>query len=701
MPRLVFLIALICLSVQAGAAAKMLDVEADEMFRTGQRIEAYGNVVVTGEDITLKADYVVYDMASEDIWATGDCTMKDAKGEVGAEALSYNARRKDLHIESGTVFSYDQALRISGDSITRYGEEYFSGNQVEFTHCLSDPPDWSIAADALEIPVGGYGTAEDARFKVHSWTLFRVPWMPFPADLSRHSGLLFPELGHGSDYGYRFGQPVYVVLGRSLDWTFTPTLLSRRGLLVKNEVRYCLDFDRSGLVYLETLQDRKGGDPSEKGVLKDIPSGRWFVKAEQSGTNLDWDVNLVSTVDYFRDIGTFYDPRFMKEESAAGAGNQLDDSHLTELISRFQWMDSFHGVSLSVSGQFKQDLTKPDNGKTLQEVPKFTARMSERTIPFTSLRLSSEVSSIRIYTTDDIGASKDNAQASVSWPITAYPYFTFRPYLREIYRDTLLTETKDRFSDSTYQEHWEERGATLSTTLYSSRFAGGLYHQMMPSVSLTHLSRIGGNYDVNDPDDVFPQLMTGDDWAKTVNMGLGLANCLRNDQGASLGELSVDSYYSYVDHKWNNINVRSSLTPASWVSVSHTNIFSRSSLRPYATSEHSTRLALSDPRGDTLSLGVEYHRPDAKLLTSGVQAKLTSGLTAGYEMKFDSIEHRFDSQIHTLNYNSQCWSVVVERRVTARENNAPTKTTWSLNVKLLGMGDLMRTGRGDTETVQK
>ena len=74
--------------------------------------------------------------------------------------LSYNARRKDLHIQNGTILSYDQAMKISGESITRYGEDYITGQSIEFTHCLGTPPDWSIAADELEIPVGGYGNAK-------------------------------------------------------------------------------------------------------------------------------------------------------------------------------------------------------------------------------------------------------------------------------------------------------------------------------------------------------------------------------------------------------------------------------------------------------------------------------------------------------------------------------------------------------------
>ena len=248
-------------------------------------------------------------------------------------------------------------------------------------------------------------------------------------------------------------------------------------------MRYSIDYDQNGLIYLETLHDKLGGEKSNGGVLQTIPEDRWFLKTDKGGNNLSWDINLVSNVDYFRDIGTFYDPKYLKDSTPGGDINQLDDSNLAELISRLQWVNSYKGVSLALSGQWKQDLTQEDNGETIQELPKITARVREKNIPYTPLQVSAEVNSTRIYTLDSIQAFKDNAQTEISWPLTVFPYFTFRPYVKELYRDTLFSETKDLYPDSTYQEHWEERGASLSTTLYGPRFAGGLYHQVIPEIS--------------------------------------------------------------------------------------------------------------------------------------------------------------------------------------------------------------------------
>ena len=168
-----------------------------------------------------------------------------------------------------------------------------------------------------------------------------------------------------------------------------------------------------------------------------------------------------------------------------------------------------------------------------------------------------------------------------------------------------------------------------------------------------------------------------------------------------MADLRVDSYYSYIDRTMEQYQCEINLYPFSWLSASHTNTLSRVSGSPYATSEHSTRLSLTDTRGDALTFGEEYYRPDTKLITAGIQAMLMKGLIAGYEVKFNFIDHKFDNQTQTIGYNSQCWAHRCQRRVVAQGTIPPRKTTWSLNVKLLGMGDIMRSGQSNTGAAQK
>jgi LPS-assembly protein len=683
MYRVVIAVLLMCF-LACPVYAATLDVEADTIKKTGQRIEASGNVVIMGKDITLSANYVVYDTLSEDLWASGNCQLREEQGEIDAETMYYNARRKDVQLENGSVFIYSEPMIISGKSISRYGQDVYAGENIEFTPCLGARPDWSMAASSLEVPLEGYGKARHARFMIRHVPVLYAPYLLYPAKLKRQSGLLFPEFSQSSDYGYRIGIPLYITLGRSSDMTLTPMHLSKRGLLTAAEFRYRLDYEKSGQIYVESLFDKDGGEPLDGGVLDRIPDHRWFIKANQTGGPLTWDINLVSHEDYFRDIGSFYgSEQYWKETSIVE-----DEKNLEDLISRMQWLSFGNGFSVSISGQWKQDLTVKGDDKTFQELPKIKARMNQRDIGHTPLKYSSEISTVRVYSEDWIEAIKDHAQLEVSWPLSVYPYFTLRPYVKEIYRDTYITDRRDVYENDSYQEHWQERGVSLTTTLYSSRFAGGWYHQMAPGMSWTSKSRIGGNYDAADPADIYPYILSGDDWIKTFDMKLSLDNYIRDESGKSILDFNISRIYSYITEDWDNFQTKVRLQPVSWFMAKHTNAFGREPFRPYATYEHSSEVRLSDDRGDSLYFLEEFNRLDTKSVVAGTRIYLGRGFSARLETEYDYIKRRYDSSRQGISYKSQCWSVDLYRDVQPSDIESPRETTIYLTVNFLGLGDV-------------
>lgn len=666
-----------------------LDVEADTIKKTGQRIEASGNVLVSGEDMTLKADYVAYDTLSQDLWASGECFLKEEKGEIRARTLYYNAKRKDVQLEDGSVFIYAEPMIISGKSISRYGEDFYMGDHLQFTPCLGTPPAWSMAASSLEIPLEGYATAWHARFNIRHLPVLYVPYLLYPAKLKRQSGLLFPEISHATDYGYRFSIPLYIVLGQSADMTVTPSYLTTRGLLMATELRYRLDYQQYGEVYFENLFDKKGGQEMEGGVLDRIPDHRWYLKALQTGGPLTWDINLVSHEDYFRDIGTFYgNKQYWKDLSSTE-----DDKDIEELISRMQWLSYKNGFTLSVSGQWKQDLTVKGDDKTFQELPKIKARMNQRDLWHTPLKYSSEISTTRVYSEDWIEAIKDNALLEVSWPISMHPYFTLRPYMKERYRDTFITETKDVYDDDKYQEHWQERGVSLTSTLYSSRFAEGWYHQIAPTISWAFKSRLGGNYDAADAADIFPYILSGDDWEKSFDMKLSLDNYIRNASGVSVMDFRISRIYSYLTEDWENFISQVRLQPVPWFMLKHTNEFGKEPFRSYATYEHSSEMRLKDARGDSLYVTEEYNRDDTKSAVAGLSLTLGKGFSVRFEAEHDYLEHRYESTRQGISYNSQCWSIDLYRKAEPADDDSPRETTIYMTINLLGLGDVIQTSQ--------
>ncbi len=692
MQRLAFLgVMLLCL-LPAGVSATMLNVEADRMQRSGSRIEAYGNVEVTGEDLRVRADYIVYDTETEDLWATGGCILEEDSARVTATSLAYNARRKDIHLENGSFTSLDSTISLSGLAITRTGEEYLQARSVRFTPCLGSPPDWSLQVEELEIPVGGYGTGREVRFMVREYSLIRMPYLLFPARLYRHTGVLLPEIGHGSDYGYRFGLPLYFAPHRSFDATFTPTWLTDRGVLAKAEVRYCVDHMHCGIVHGESLRDEKGGDPAESGVVETIPDSRWFLKAQQTGSDLNWDINLASTADYFRDIGTFLNEDPLQGAPALEDLNLLGDSRQESLVSRAQLSGQRFGISYALTGRFTQDLSRADNGLSVQQLPALTARLRQREIPYTPLVVSAEIGTSRVVSRDWVEAVKDSARLDVAWPVSVYPCFTLKPYVAEYYRDTRFLDDAGEFEEDRYAEHWIERGVSLTSALYGPRFHRGWYHQIVPGLSLDYRSRYGGN------DDDYPLILPADDMDKFSGIQASLANYLRDAAGTSLADVSVRGIYSRGNHEWEEIRAEANIRPAPWLRASHRNIWERGDGGGYATSGHESRVAILSGQGHEAWIGGDYLRPDTEMLSAGVRARLSRHVDLGARVRYDYQKREYTTQVLRIGYTSQCWAVHFERTSEAADEFTRRKTTWSLMVKLLGMGDIFRpAGSGQGE----
>ncbi|MDT8272560.1 MAG: putative LPS assembly protein LptD [Desulfomonilia bacterium] len=686
MSRLYILILSVVFPVHALAA--ILTVEADTIQKIGARIEASGNVIISGENITLKAGTVIYDTHSEDIWAVGDCLLYEETGEVRASMIYYNVRSKDFSLENGEVFIYDEPVKIIGEIITRYGEDFYTGKKITYTPCIDSPPAWSFSARDLEVPLEGYGTGRGVSFHVRTIPIMYVPYILFPAKLKRQSGLLFPEMSHSTDYGYRFGVPAYLVLGRSADLTLTPTYLSERGLLTSAEFRYRMDYEREGEFYVEHLRDKKGGEESPYGIIDEIPKQRWFAKAVHTGGSLTWDVNLVSNEDYLRDIGPFYG------KSSDWRSVTLDgDEDLGALISRMQWTETARGISLGISARWTQDLTVEGDDRTLQELPKIRVRMNQRPVLSTPFAVAGEVSSTRVYSLDWIEAIKDDGRIEVSLPVAIHPYFTLRPYVSERYRDTLFTKKDGEYDKNTYAETWQIRGASLNTTLYSARFGNMWYHQIIPESKWIYRSRHGGNYHPARTDDLFPVLFAADEWEKQYDMNLSLANYIRDRSGKSLMDLSIDRTYSHLTREWDLFSARARFAPVDWLSVSHTNRFGRASLRPYATHEHATKLTLMDERGDELFFSEEYNREDVKTATGGFRVSLLGGFSARFVAKYDYRIRRFDYSRQGVTYDSQCWSIDFSREVTVSKDDKPRETKVGITVSLLGFGDVIQTSQ--------
>lgn len=202
-----------------------------------------------------------------------------------------------------------------------------------FTFCPRDAEHWAFQAKSVELDrEKGWGTLRSAVFKVQRVPIMYIPYLNFPIDDRRKTGVLWPAISGGKHY-FDFALPIYFNLAPNYDMTYTPRALTQHGLQHNIEGRYKQRYSdwSIGGSYIEP--DKRVNDVQTK---KDssLDKQRWLGFVQQKGQfNANWssfiDYQAVSDIHYFRDWGTtgldIQKSLNMKREAAIA----YNDSHWT------------------------------------------------------------------------------------------------------------------------------------------------------------------------------------------------------------------------------------------------------------------------------------------------------------------------------------------------------------------------------------
>ncbi len=111
---------------------------------------------------------------------------------------------------------------------------------------LGGKPNWVLEMDTVRLDnETETGQAEGAVLRFKGLPILAAPYLTFPLSDRRKSGALPPSINIDSLSGVGYSQPIYWDIAPNRDATFTPTLLSKRGIDLGGEFRY-LEADYSG-----------------------------------------------------------------------------------------------------------------------------------------------------------------------------------------------------------------------------------------------------------------------------------------------------------------------------------------------------------------------------------------------------------------------------------------------------------------------
>lgn len=309
-----------CCGLYVPPVLPLLEGNAADLQILGGTVEASddGIVAISGGlqarqgDSQLAAEQGRYDENSQRFTAGGGIEYRQPGLLLVGESAVVEQQLGSAEISQASYVLHEASARGRAEMIIyRDAQGIITIDNGMFTRCEPGDNAWQVAGREIDLNRStGMGTAIDVTLRVRDVPVLYLPWVRFPLDERRTTGLLAPVIGSTRDGGLDVAVPYYLNLAPHYDLTFTPRVQTERGVMLGLESRF-LGTRWQQDVLLNALpgdrlydEARKNEPTSESPPVPD----RWALDyglAARLGRG--WtgviDYNAVSDEDYFQDFG--------------------------------------------------------------------------------------------------------------------------------------------------------------------------------------------------------------------------------------------------------------------------------------------------------------------------------------------------------------------------------------------------------------
>ena len=324
---------------------------------------------------TLNADKLVYFKDSDNAMAKGNINFVNGDVTLSSDSIETKLSDNQTTLENAKYQFHGQGGRGSAERVYDNGNDLYELNDSTYSACPPGDNTWSIDSTTLYIDnENGVGSAYNAVLRIKDVPVFYLPYITYPINDTRKTGVLFPTYSAGGTNGITVSQPFYINIAENMDATITSTYMQNRGTSISTEYRYLFDIG-SGVLVNEYLGDDRLENES-----------RYLYHWEHNWSlNDTWKFNAeytkVSDDDYFTDIDTDYGSISDSELLQTAELTYTSDNWKTELeVRNFQVLssddDDATDTSHIVLPKLSYSLSQPLGWKSLQfdlysEITKF------------------------------------------------------------------------------------------------------------------------------------------------------------------------------------------------------------------------------------------------------------------------------------------------------------------------------------------
>lgn len=274
-----------------------------------------GNVDIKRADQQASSNAANYDSVSEALDLHGNVYYSEDEIALYTESANLKLGSDEARMRDTLFISPTTPIRGKASAVYRDNEYLNRYKDAAYTSCEPGNQDWMIhASDVKMNKKTGEGSAKNAWLEFKGVPVFYSPYLNFPIDSRRKTGLLMPDFGNTGRGGFRFGLPFYWNIAPNFDATLKPRYYTKRGFMFAGDFRY-LSEKTKGSVSAEflpgdkvTVRDDTASLNQGREVFKDINKDRYlanFKNHTRFTPNLtaNADIYLLSDNQYFNDLG--------------------------------------------------------------------------------------------------------------------------------------------------------------------------------------------------------------------------------------------------------------------------------------------------------------------------------------------------------------------------------------------------------------
>lgn len=231
-------------------------IEANKFSFNNKKLFLEGNVQLLYENSKINSDFLNIRLVQKKIffdnpfiYSDYDQVISGHSAEINLENLDSIFNNVDFYIKDNNVIGSAKIIRFEKN------KKLIKLKKTTYSTCKRYSEDWKLYAEDITIDqLNKFNIANDVKFFFRDIPILYIPHFSFPIGENkiRKSGFLMPIKGHSNISGFSLGIPYYWNISPNKDFTFTPYLTTKNGIMFNIEYRF-LDHNYVGYANTEYL----------------------------------------------------------------------------------------------------------------------------------------------------------------------------------------------------------------------------------------------------------------------------------------------------------------------------------------------------------------------------------------------------------------------------------------------------------------